>query len=98
MKNDALYFIQSEETGHIKIGRSVNPKRRLRSLQTGNQRKLRLIAYFEGMGWREASIHDRLHDWRVKGEWFHVDCVGSIPDDLYEQIPFGSFDDWWDKS
>lgn len=97
MRKDYLYFIQSERTGHIKVGRSVDPYRRLKALQTGNQCKLRLVASFENMGWREPSLHDHLKQWRVKGEWFHVDCVGSLPIDIYEQIPYGSFDDWWVK-
>jgi hypothetical protein len=95
MKKDHLYFIQSKDTGHIKIGRSVNPQKRIKALQTGSHKELRLIAYFEGLGWREPIIHRDLDRWRVKGEWFEVDCVGSLPVDLYEKIPFGAFDEWW---
>jgi len=92
---DHLYFIQEQGTGHIKIGRSVDPKRRVRSLQTGNAKRLKLIAYFKGKGDQEAYLHELLRDWRLKGEWFSVDCVGSIPESFYEQIEWGAFDDWW---
>lgn len=98
MKNDTdLYFIQAKNTGMIKIGRSKHPERRLKQLQTGNSDQLKLIAVFKGMGWRESYLHDYLRKWKVRsnGEWFHHDCVGSIPADLYEQIPYGSFDEWW---
>ena len=96
-QGDYLYFIQSSKTGMIKIGRSKHPKKRLKQLQTGNSNTLRLIASFEGLGWREARLHEDLKQWRIRqnGEWFHHDCVGSIPTDLYEMIEWGAFDDWW---
>ena len=96
-KDDALYFIQSSKTGMIKVGRSKNPDKRLKQLQTGNSNTLRLIASFDGLGWMERTVHNRLERWRTRqnGEWFHYDCIGSIPDNLYEQIEFGAFDDWW---
>ena len=49
------------------------------------------------MGWREKILHERLERWSEQGEWFNYGCIGSIPDDLYEQIVWGSFDDWWIK-
>jgi len=94
-KGDSLYFVQARGTGRIKIGRSKNPKRRLQSLQTGNAKELRLIASLEGLGWRERDLHERLREWRVSGEWFDYDCVGNIPDEIYELIPYGGLDDWW---
>ena len=97
MKNDYLYFIQSDFTGMIKIGRSKDPQKRLKQLQTGNPNKLKLIAEFKGEGWKEKILHERLEKYRLEGEWFSYDCVGSIPDSLYEQINWGSFDEWWNK-
>ncbi|MAH45878.1 hypothetical protein CMI37_08605 [Candidatus Pacearchaeota archaeon] len=93
----ALYFVQSNKTGMIKIGRSKDPERRLKQLQTANSHCLRLIVVFDNLGWMESVLHKDLKRWRIRqnGEWFHYDCVGSIPDALYEQIEFGAFDDWW---
>jgi hypothetical protein len=98
-KGDYLYFIQSDKSGMIKIGRSKHPEKRLRQLQTGNSHKLKLIIALEGQGWREPDLHSHLKDWRIRsnGEWFHYDCVGSIPTDIYEQIPYGALDDWWES-
>ena len=98
MKNklrDDLYIIQSSYTGMIKIGRSKDPEKRLKQLQTGNPNKLKLIASFENQGWQEKSLHEILESHRLEGEWFSYDCVGNIPAYLYEQIEWGSFDDWW---
>jgi hypothetical protein len=97
MKNDHLYFIQSDITGMIKIGRSKDPVKRLKQLQTGNANKLKLIASFKGLGWREKIIHEELSRWSKKGEWFDPKCVGSIPADIYEKIEYGSFDEWWSR-
>ena len=94
---DDLYIIQSDKTGMIKIGRSKDPEKRLKQLQTGNPNKLKLIACFKNEGWREKQIHESLRAYRLKGEWFSYDSVGSIPIYLYEKIIFGSFDDWWDN-
>ena len=95
MKKDDLYFIQSDFTGMIKIGRSKNPKKRLKQLQTGNPNRLKLIASFKGKGEEEKYLHEELNRYKLKGEWFSYQCVGSIPDDYYDQLPFGVFDDWW---
>jgi hypothetical protein len=97
MNNDNLYIIQSDVTGMIKVGRSKDPQKRLKQLQTGNPNKLKLIASFKGEGWKEKMLHERLRRYRLEGEWFSYDCVGSIPDSVYEQIIFGSLDNWWDK-
>lgn len=93
--DDYLYFIQSNNTGRIKIGRAKNPHKRIRELQTGNGEELRLIAYFQGWAWRERHLHELLKRFRLSGEWFSYDCLSSIPDDIYELIEFGAFDDWW---
>ena len=94
---DNLYIIQSDLTGMIKIGRSKDPVKRLRQLQTGNPNKLKLIASFDGEGWKEKILHERLEKFRLEGEWFSYDCVGSIPVSIYEKIEWGSFDSWWEK-
>ena len=57
MNNDDLYIIQSDKTGMIKIGRSKNPQKRLKQLQTGNPNKLKLSASFKGEGWKEKIVH-----------------------------------------
>lgn len=94
---DYLYIIQSDLTGMIKIGRSINPVKRLKQLQTGNPNKLKLIASFKNQGWKEKHLHEKLSRFRLEGEWFDYNCVGSLPDDLYELIEWGSFDDWWNN-
>jgi hypothetical protein len=96
--SDHLYFIQSDVTGSIKIGRSNNPKRRLGDLQTGNPRKIKLISVIEGKGHLEKKLHESLKDFKLRLEWFDYKCVGSIPAVIYEMIDDPTqFDDWWEK-
>lgn len=68
-KCDALYFIQEGESGPIKIGRG-DPVARLRTLQIGNPRVLRVIQTIENQGYYEAFWHNAFSSTRMRGEWF----------------------------
>ena len=53
----------------LKIGKSTwHPKMRLDTLQTGNPRQLKLVAYSAVL--TESTVHKHLSRWRVRGEWF----------------------------
>ncbi len=67
-----IYVIEEVETGRIKIGRSKNPRSRLKQLQTGNSNTLRLAMERERIhsskfeGW----LHREFFANRTGGEWF----------------------------
>lgn len=95
-----LYIIQMAVTGDIKVGRSSDPPRRLRQLQTGAPHKLKLLLVAPGQGGREREVHRALSRYRnrgQKGEWFSEESIGSIPDDLFELFPEAVLEDpdWW---
>lgn len=94
-----LYIIQSDKTGSLKIGRSKDPEKRLKQLQTGSPYSLKLIFMAEGKGHLEKRLHERLKDYRQrrKGEWFDFDCVGSLPDWIHELIDWDDANVWWEK-
>lgn len=69
-ENDDLYFIYDPIRIAVKIGRSVNPARRLRQLQTGHASELQLILVLKGDGPRELEFHERFASARLAGEWF----------------------------
>jgi hypothetical protein len=73
-----VYFIYSPESGHIKIGRSIDPGKRLKELQTGSSSELRLLAVTTC--YEERELHDYFANCRVQGEWFHAtaDLCGFI--------------------
>lgn len=93
-----LYIIQSDVTGAVKVGRSGNPKTRLKQLQTGSPHRLKLLLVVEDGGSGERMLHARLSRWLLKGngEWFSHDCLPNLPDELYERLP--QDDRWWYRS
>jgi hypothetical protein len=69
-----IYFIQPEAGGPVKIGKSRDPKRRLREAQTHHPERLvirRTVrvhkAYVDVM---ERNLHKHFADHRLNGEWF----------------------------
>lgn len=82
----SVYFIQEENDGLIKIGYSRNPNRRLKSLQTNNPRKLRILKVIDGEMCRETYLHHRCSKFNASGEWFHphpelIDYIDMLGDD-----------------
>lgn len=68
-----LYFIQPEGEPFVKIGySSVKASSRIRSLQIGNPRKLKLLASVIGTQAQELGLHFLLREHHVHGEWFHL--------------------------
>ena len=93
-----LYIIQSDETGNFKIGRSKNPKQRLKQLQTGNPNLLKLILILVNQGYREKILHNSINCWirkKSKGEWFEFELMGYLPDDVSEQLDLEIVNTWW---
>lgn len=75
--NMALYFIIENEdlvNQRIKIGISKDPINRLKTLQTGNSRKLALMGWIDIRSDRELEkeFHKKYQDFRVVGEWFEI--------------------------
>lgn len=83
--SDYLYLIQDSRSGDIKIGRSKDPYKRLKQLQTGSSSKLNLIGVYPNCGWREKSLHMMLESFRLEGEWFREEALNYFP---HEQLSF----------
>lgn len=67
-----IYFIQEVPDGAVKIGYTGgDPYARLASLQTGNSKPLRVLAFAPGGPKEERDLHERFADLRLQGEWFH---------------------------
>lgn len=95
-----LYLIQMDRTGVIKIGRSSNPEKRLKQLQTSCPYELRIILVLQGEGHRERDFHRRLRRYntrRYQGEWFEERGLTSLPDEVYEMIDLEQRT-WWEKT
>ena len=74
--NEVPSFVYLMSTGtHTKVGKSNNPHKRLKELQTGNPLPIKLIGIIECVTQTdtfrlEKSIHGRLADRSAVGEWF----------------------------
>ncbi|MEK7676906.1 MAG: GIY-YIG nuclease family protein [Verrucomicrobiota bacterium] len=77
-----VYVMEDLRNGHFKIGRSMSPGKRERTLQSEvPQIVLRLsIPADEG---HERELHDHFADKRLRGEWFSL-----APDDLQWLVSF----------
>lgn len=67
-----VYFIESETTGLIKIGRSVNPSSRFNAIRTMSPDKLVLLGSVPETVCSEAELHKRFAKHRKHGEWFEA--------------------------
>lgn len=70
-RETAIYFVQSEHGGEIKIGRAEDVARRLVGLQVGRPDKLVLLAAAAAPAAQERALHARFAPHRAKGEWFY---------------------------
>ncbi|WWT39894.1 hypothetical protein [Microcystis phage Mwe-JY08] len=75
-------YVITMPTGHVKIGISGSPLKRLRTLQTGCPLPLRIV-FLMGVPDRlaikiERAAHKALADYRLNGEWFKVTTEKAI--------------------
>lgn len=69
-KEDSLYLIKDTYNDRLKIGRSINPQKRIKQLQTSNSGSLEILFIVNGRGHEEESLHRKFNELRICGEWF----------------------------
>lgn len=74
MKATKVYVMIDKNTGFYKIGRSVNPRIRERTLQS-EKPTIEMIFNNDGVINDEKVLHDMFKNKRIRGEWF--DLKGS---------------------
>lgn len=72
-----IYFIQAGSQGAIKIGWAKDPAKRIRTLQTSQHQKLKMLGAIPGTLKDEQALHRRFADARLNGEWFDRSKVGG---------------------
>jgi hypothetical protein len=74
-----VYFVINEQMTRLKIGTSINPAKRLRSIQTGNADSLVIYGTILGDRHFEKQLHDEFAQHRLNGEWFvFAECKPRI--------------------
>lgn len=69
------YFIKSKTSGLIKIGKSINPELRVKTIANTSGMVLELLHVINRN--IENDLHKRFKKYRIQGEWFH-DIDGLI--------------------
>jgi hypothetical protein len=78
-----VYFVIDENMKRLKVGTSVNPKKRLRSIQTGNADRLVIYGTVQGDRHFEKQLHNEFAQHRLNGEWFvFADCKPRVDEIL----------------
>lgn len=86
MNNHWIYVI-GDTASPYKIGFTKDPDKRLKTLQTGNPKKLQ-IHYKEQINenevkYIEKQIHNELKRKQVSGEWFNISLDDAISEVKY---------------
>jgi hypothetical protein len=66
-----VYFIRMGPW--VKIGYSIDPDRRLRTLQTASPVRLELLFSWPGPAEDEAYVQGLFGEYRAEGEWFRLE-------------------------
>lgn len=69
--SDHVYVIDSGDA--YKVGRSADPKKRVRELQTSHHRELSVVRARRCPPWGEQVLHEALQHLHIRGEWFARD-------------------------
>lgn len=86
---DALYVMRAAlpfatDASLVKVGRAMDPDKRLRSIVQGFPHELELVCALPRMGYAEALVHEALSQWTAtpgrRSEWFWV------PDDIMSTL------------
>lgn len=76
MKNPGyIYLIRGIDTPWYKIGKTADPKARIKAFNTQGPFLCEVVRLFKvnDMNYAEAGLHDCFRDKRVQGEWFTLD-------------------------
>lgn len=70
-KRGFIYLMRNKRNGMTKIGWSINPEFREKTLQS-EEPEVEMIAKFPGSLQAEGELHALFTDQRVRGEWFNL--------------------------
>jgi predicted GIY-YIG superfamily endonuclease len=77
-----LYVISASTSGPCKLGRSNDPEKRLRQLQTGHSETLHLfhqeLVTGSEISLMERALHRTIAFKRMRGEWFNITVEEAI--------------------
>lgn len=76
-ENVTVYIISNGQ--NIKIGKTKDLKTRIKTLQTGNSEKLRILYLLENVpSHMEKTMHDICKLYKLEGEWFKAEAINHL--------------------
>ena len=79
-----VYFMRIDGKGHVKIGFSKDPIKRLNGFGTSTPGTPQIVGFMPGTVATEKKLHKKYMSLHVKGEWFR--CKGALKD-FVETLP-----------
>ena len=70
-KKTKIYIMVDLSNNYTKIGRSINPVIREKTLQS-EKPEIKLIKYYDGCMQDEIDLHKKFESKRIRGEWFNL--------------------------
>lgn len=67
-----LYFLYSDHSKLVKIGKTTDPKQRIQCLRTQSPVPLQCLGIIRSHDYHERMLHDALASNRKHGEWFNL--------------------------
>jgi len=67
--NEKTYILTDKKYKIIKVGRSRNPHKHLRTIQISNSAELEMVCVFEED--IEEEIKELLKNYKIRGEWYY---------------------------
>lgn len=89
--SDKCVYLMENELGMLKIGISIDPLKRARSLSTGSGLSVKLICYWKIANparTTEAYLHRVFQEFRISGEWFKPNSFDPLIVESYFNFNF----------
>jgi hypothetical protein len=85
-----IYIMQDQTNGYYKIGRSINPLKRERTLQS-EKPTINLLYTIKSYQEEEVKLHNKYANYRIRGEWFNLndEQIEEIKSYLESKYPVG---------
>jgi hypothetical protein len=69
-----VYVTNARKDGMIKIGRTIDPRRRLGDHRLKHGSEIKILGLFTADSkWRENAAHEAVSAWHVGHEWYNAD-------------------------
>lgn len=83
-KQGYVYVIGNLNANICKIGFSINPKERIKGVQTGCPHVLQILLLFEADKYTETRLHHKYKKYKRTGEWFNIE--GELKESIEKHI------------